>query len=234
MSYKVLIVEDEANIRAFIKINLKKNNYTALEAESGEQAIEIVNVEKPDIIILDVMLPGIDGFETCTKIREKFEDVGIIMLTAKGQDMDKIMGLQYGADDYMIKPFNPMELLLRISGLIRRIRSNKEKDKEGNLVTVGEFIIDTSSKKVLKNDEDLLLTRKEYLLLELLMKNAKKALSRDELLDKVWGEDYFGDSKIIDVNIRRLRAKIEENSSSPQYIETIWGLGYRWNGESYE
>ena len=232
MKYKVLIVEDEENIRAFIKINLIKNNYIVLEADCGEKAIDIVNLEKPDIIILDIMLPGINGFETCEKIRKTFNNIGIIMLTAKGEDLDKITGLQYGADDYMIKPFNPTELVLRIGALIRRLKGNTNKVR--GVVEVGKFTIDESSKRVMKEERELYLTPKEYLLLLLLMKNAKKALSRDELLDEVWGEEYFGDSKIIDVNIRRLRAKIEINSSEPEYIETIWGVGYRWNGEKYE
>ena len=232
MKYKVLIVEDEENIRAFIKINLIKNNYIVLEADCGEKAIDIVNLEKPDIIILDIMLPGINGFETCEKIRKTFNNIGIIMLTAKGEDLDKITGLQYGADDYMIKPFNPTELILRIGALIRRLKGNTNKVR--GVVEVGKFTIDESSKRVMKEERELYLTPKEYLLLLLLMKNAKKALSRDELLDEVWGEEYFGDSKIIDVNIRRLRAKIEINSSEPEYIETIWGVGYRWNGEKYE
>ena len=152
------------------------------------------------------------------------------MLTAKGQDMDKIMGLEYGADDYMVKPFNPMELLLRIKAILRRIGGNKE----NNIIRNGIFTIDSYGKKVFKGGKEIDLTPKEYSLIKLFIENPNKAFSRDELLDLVWGKDYFADSKIIDVNIRRLRSKIEDSSSKEGYIETIWGLGYRWRGEACE
>ena len=152
------------------------------------------------------------------------------MLTAKGQDMDKIMGLEYGADDYMVKPFNPMELLLRIKALLRRIGGNKE----NNTIRNGIFTIDSYGKKVFKGGKEIALTPKEYSLIKLFIENPNKAFSRDELLDLVWGKDYFADSKIIDVNIRRLRSKIEDSSSKEGYIETIWGFGYRWRGEACE
>lgn len=176
------------------------------------------------------MLPGMNGFEVCKKIREKKDKIGIIMLTAKGQDMDKIMGLEYGADDYMVKPFNPMELLLRIKAILRRIGGNKE----NNIIRNGIFTIDSYGKKVFKGGKEIDLTPKEYSLIKLFIENPNKAFSRDELLDLVWGKDYFADSKIIDVNIRRLRSKIEDSSSKEGYIETIWGLGYRWRGEVCE
>lgn len=228
---KILIVEDEENIRGFIKINLSRNGFSVVEAENGEDGLEMVEKEKPEIVILDLMLPGIDGFEACREIRKKFDNIGIIMLTAKGQDMDKIMGFEYGADDYIVKPFNPMELLLRINALLRRISVGNNED---NTIKIGKFIMDKYSKKIFKDGKELELTPKEYLLMEIFMENPKRAFSRDELLDKVWGENYFGDAKIIDVNIRRLRAKIEEDSSEPKYIETIWGLGYRWKDSGNE
>lgn len=221
---KVLIVEDEKNIRSFLKINLQRNNFSILEAENGEAALDIITNTDIDIVLLDVMLPGIDGFEVCRKIRKKKKDIGIIMLTAKGQDMDKIMGLEYGADDYIVKPFNPMELMLRIKAILRRI-NNYNDEKE---IQVGKFKIDTYSKIIMKENKILDLTPKEYLLMKLFLENPMKAFERDVLLDLIWGEDYFGDSKIIDVNIRRLRAKIEDNPSEPNYIETVWGVGYRW------
>lgn len=227
---KILIVEDEESIRGFLKINLKRNGFEVIEVDNGEEALEIVYEEKPAMVILDVMLPGIDGFEVCKRIREDEAKIGIIMLTAKGQDMDKIIGLEYGADDYIVKPFNPMELLLRIKAILRRIGSDEEKQ----VIKQGEFTIDIYGKKVFKGDKEIDLTPKEYALIKLFVENPKKAFSRDELLDLVWGENYFADSKIIDVNIRRLRSKIEDISSKQGYIETIWGFGYRWRGELCE
>ncbi|WP_294130343.1 response regulator transcription factor [uncultured Clostridium sp.] len=227
---KILIVEDEDSIRGFLKINLKRNGFEVLETDNGEEGLEILESEDPVLIILDVMLPGIDGFEVCKRAREKKDNIGIIMLTAKGQDMDKIMGLEYGADDYMVKPFNPMELLLRIKAILRRIGGNKE----NNIIRNGIFTIDSYGKKVFKGGKEIDLTPKEYSLIKLFIENPNKAFSRDELLDLVWGKDYFADSKIIDVNIRRLRSKIEDSSSKEGYIETIWGLGYRWRGEVCE
>lgn len=228
---KILLIEDEASIRGFLKINLKRNNFDVLECDNGEEGIQIALLERPKIVILDVMLPGIDGFEVCKILREKISDIGIIMLTAKGQDMDKIIGLEYGADDYIVKPFNPMEVILRIKAILRRIG----KEEKGNeILENGPFKIDLYSQKVSKNDVELDLTPKEYLLMKLFLENPKKAFTRDKLLNILWGKNYFGDLKIIDVNIRRLRAKIENDSSAPKYIETIWGTGYRWNGKEDE
>lgn len=227
---KILIVEDEDSIRGFLKINLKRNGFEVLEANNGEDGLKILDLEEPVLIILDVMLPGIDGFEVCKRAREKKEKIGIIMLTAKGQDMDKIMGLEYGADDYMVKPFNPMELLLRIKAILRRIGVQDEKKVLKN----GIFTVDTYGKKIFKADKEIDLTPKEYSIIKLFIENPNRAFSRDELLDLVWGKDYFADSKIIDVNIRRLRSKIEDYSSKEGYIETIWGFGYRWRGEERE
>lgn len=224
---KILLVEDEVSIRGFLKINLIRNEFEVIEAGTGEEGIEKAISEKPSIAILDVMLPGIDGFQVCERLRREYPEMGIIMLTAKGQDMDKIMGLEYGADDYILKPFNPIEVVLRVKALLRRIVNvNKEKNKEK--IINGPFIIDLYSKKVLKNDIEIDVTPKEYGLMKLFIENPDKGFSRDELLDLVWGYNYFGDAKLIDVNIRRLRAKIEDNSSEPKYIETIWGVGYRW------
>lgn len=227
---KILIVEDEDSIRGFLKINLKRNGFEVLESDNGEDGLEIVEREEPIMVILDVMLPGIDGFEVCRRIREKRENIGIIMLTAKGQEMDKIMGLEYGADDYMVKPFNPMELLLRIKAILRRIGSDYEK----RVLKHGVFTVDIYGKKIFKGDEEIDLTPKEFGLIKLFIQNPNRAFSRDELLDLVWGKNYFADSKIIDVNIRRLRSKIEDSSSKQGYIETIWGFGYRWRGEECE
>ena len=224
---KILIIEDEESIRGFLKINLKRNGYEVIEADNGEVGVKLALKEKPAIIILDVMLPGIDGFKVCKIIRNEDEKVGIIMLTAKSQDLDKIMGLEYGADDYNIKPFNPMELLLRIKALLRRISDYEE--KKG--IIQGKFKLDIYAKRIFKNNKEIDLTPKEYSIIKLFIENPNKAFSRDELMDLVWGEDYIGDPKIVDVNIRRLRSKIECSSLNEKFIETIWGFGYRWRDD---
>ena len=227
---KILIVEDEESIRGFLKINLKRNGYEVIEVDNGEDGIKIAINEKPAIVILDVMLPGIDGFNVCKRIREEEKNIGIIMLTAKSQEIDKITGLEYGADDYIVKPFNPMELLLRIKAILRRIGDEEEK----RTIEQGRFKIDTYAKKVFKSDKEIDLTPKEYSIIKLFLENPEKAFSRDELMDLIWGENYIADPKIVDVNIRRLRSKIESSSSKQGYIETIWGFGYRWRGEEVE
>lgn len=224
---KILIIEDEESIRGFLKINLKRNGYEVIEADNGELGVKLALKEKPAIIILDVMLPGIDGFKVCKIIRNEDEKVGIIMFTAKSQDLDKIMGLEYGADDYIIKPFNPMELLLRIKALLRRISDYEE--KKG--IIQGKFKLDIYAKRIFKNNKEIDLTPKEYSIIKLFIENPNKAFSRDELMDLVWGEDYIGDPKIVDVNIRRLRSKIECSSLNEKFIETIWGFGYRWRDD---
>ena len=224
---KILIIEDEESIRGFLKINLKRNGYEVIEADNGELGVKLALKEKPAIIILDVMLPGIDGFKVCKIIRNEDEKVGIIMLTAKSQDLDKIMGLEYGADDYIIKPFNPMELLLRIKVLLRRISDYEE--KKG--IIQGKFKLEIYAKRIFKNNKEIDLTPKEYSIIKLFIENPNKAFSRDELMDLVWGEDYIGDPKIVDVNIRRLRSKIECSSLNEKFIETIWGFGYRWRDD---
>ena len=224
---KILIIEDEESIRGFLKINLKRNGYEVIEADNGELGVKLALKEKPAIIILDVMLPGIDGFKVCKIIRNEDEKVGIIMLTAKSQDLDKIMGLEYGADDYITKPFNPMELLLRIKVLLRRISDYEE--KKG--IIQGKFKLDIYAKRIFKNNKEIDLTPKEYSIIKLFIENPNKAFSRDELMDLVWGEDYIGDPKIVDVNIRRLRSKIECSSLNEKFIETIWGFGYRWRDD---
>lgn len=231
MSYKskILVVEDEEPIRKFININLEREGFKVFEAETGEKALEIAERESIDVVVLDIMLPGIDGYEVCRILREKFDKIGIIMLTAKTQDVDKIMGLQYGTDDYMVKPFNPMELILRIKSLIRRMDLNNNKEKD--IINFGPFKIDKYSRKFYKNNEEIELTPTEYSVIKLFIENPGKAFSRNEILNLVWGYDFIGDTKIVDVNIRRLRSKIEDNSKNPYYIETVWGVGYRWRNK---
>ncbi|MBU5669152.1 response regulator transcription factor [Peptoniphilus sp. MSJ-1] len=226
MKTKILLVEDEESIRKFVKINLEREGYKIFEAGSGEEGVEIARAERPDVVVLDIMLPGIDGFEVCKILREEFPSLGIIMLTAKAEDYDKIMGLQYGTDDYLTKPFNPTELTLRIKSLERRLESDEE--DESNLIIDEPFKLDSYSRKFYKDGIELELTPTEYQIIKIFMSNPGKALTRDELLTKVWGDDFLGDSKIVDVNIRRLRSKIEENPAKPKFIETVWGTGYRW------
>ncbi|GLC31005.1 response regulator transcription factor [Clostridium omnivorum] len=227
MQEKIIIIEDEDSIRGFLRINFQRNDFHVLEAATGEEGLRIIRIEKPALVILDLMLPGMDGYQVCKILRQEFSDIGIIMLTARGQDMDKIMGLEFGADDYMVKPFNPMELILRAKALLRRIKKDEDEENQ-DIIKNGIFIIEVYSQRVYKNGIELFLTPKEFLLLKLFVENPGKAFSRDELLDLVWGYNFVGDGKIVDVNIRRLRAKIEDTSSSPEYIETVWGIGYRW------
>ena len=225
--HKILLVEDEESIRGFLRINFQRENFQVIECESGEEGVRKALIEKPDIAILDVMLPGMNGFEVCQKLRENFPRMGIIMLTAKGEDMDKIMGLQFGADDYVLKPFNPLEITLRVKALIRRLEGINE-ENNSDCIEVDNFKLDLYSQSLYKENVEIDVTPKEFLLMKIFMQNPGKAFTRDELLNLVWGIDFFGDPKIVDVNIRRLRSKIEENSSKPKYIETVWGTGYRW------
>lgn len=230
MKTKILLVEDEDAIRKFIKINLEREGYEVYEAGTGEEGIEIADSKDIKIVVLDVMLPGIDGFKVCEILRKKYKDLGIIMLTAKAEDYDKIMGLQYGTDDYMTKPFNPTELTLRIKSLERRVITENEDNKK-NIIESGVFKMDTYSRKFFKNGKELDLTPTEFLIMKTFLENKGRAITREELLNSVWGEEFIGDSKIVDVNIRRLRSKIEGDSADPKCIETVWGLGYRWNDE---
>ena len=231
--YSILLVEDEASIRKFIEINLKREGFVVHNAGSGEEALELAKDKKPDVIVLDVMLPGIDGFETCRRLREKYSAMAIIMLTARGLDMDKIMGLELGADDYLIKPFNPLELIARIRAVLRRTKIKAASEKD--YLECGHISIDLTSKRAFKSKEELNLTPKEFNILRIFLENQNTAFSRDELLNAVWGEDFVGDPKTVDVHVRRLREKIEDNPAEPQWIETVWGVGYRWKeGKSNE
>ena len=225
---KILLCEDEASIRAFLKINFERNGFTVIEAGTGEDALRLTELERPQVAILDVMLPGIDGFEVCRRIRSSHPEIGIIMLTAKSQDMDKIEGLERGADDYVVKPFNPTEFILRTKALIRRLEEGKNIKEDDHLLKSQVFTLDKYSQTLKKNDEYVELTPKEFAIMKIFLENEGKAFSRDELLNLVWGYDFIGDPKIVDVNMRRLRAKVEDNASDPKYIETVWGTGYRW------
>jgi DNA-binding response OmpR family regulator len=226
---KILVVEDEESIRRFITLNLGAAGYEVGEAESGEKSLAMLRTFVPDVIVLDLMLPGIGGLEVCRQVRESMPETLVIMLTAKGQDSDKILGLELGADDYMVKPFNPLELIARIKAMLRRRPSLKvQKD----VLCCGSLHLDISANKFFKNDMEIELTPTEFALLKMFMENQGKALKRNEILNAVWGEDYFGDTKTLDVHIRRLREKIEDTPSEPNYIKTVWGSGYRWQPET--
>lgn len=227
MQEKILLVEDEENIRKFTRINLEREGFEVIEAETGELGVELAESENPMVVILDIMLPGIDGYEVCRILREKIPNIGIIMLTAKTQENDKIFGLERGADDYLSKPFNPKELVLRIKSLIRRL----EKPLNTKNLKQGPFSLDLYSKVLTKNGNEIELTPTELSIMTLFMKNPGRAFTRNELLDLNWGEEFVGDTKIVDVNIRRLRSKIEDNPGKPIYLETVWGTGYRWKKE---
>ena len=224
---KVLILEDEANIRSFVVINLKRAGYEAIEASTGPEALAQIEAN-PDIgvAILDIMVPEIDGFEVCRRIRATNQKMGIIMLTARTQEMDKVTCLMTGADDYVTKPFSPAELTARIDALYRRIGGDSTAVSE--LLYQGPFVMNTRNHTLEKNGNRIRLTQVEYAILKLFMQNPGRALSREDILSAVWGRDFDGELKIVDVNIRRLRIKIEDDTSNPTYITTIWGLGYKW------
>ena len=225
---KVLVLEDESSIRGFIVINLTRAGYTVVEAESGEEALERLK-EHPDVrvALLDIMLPGIDGFEVCRRIRATNTKIGIIMLTARAQEMDKVTGLMTGADDYVTKPFSPAELTARVDALFRRTGGEEPVAAAGE-IRQEPFLLNTRNRTLEKNGQRVKLTQVEYSIMKTFMENPGKALSREEILDMVWGRDYFGELKIVDVNIRRLRLKIEDDVQNPTYITTVWGYGYKW------
>ncbi|BFK87683.1 response regulator transcription factor [Pseudoflavonifractor sp. DSM 107456] len=224
---KVLVLEDEANIRSFVVINLKRAGYETIEAGTGEEALELLQ-QNPDIkvALLDIMLPGIDGFEVCRRIRASNSQIGIIMLTARTQEMDKVTGLMTGADDYVTKPFSPAELTARVDALYRRAGGVVLENTDE--INQPPFLLNTRNRTLEKNGQRVKLTQVEYSIVKLFMDNPGKALSREEILDTVWGRDYFGELKIVDVNIRRLRIKIEDDPTNPTYINTVWGYGYKW------
>ena len=224
---KVLILEDEVNIRSFVVINLKRAGYHVIEAGTGEEALDKLQ-KNPDIgvAILDIMLPDIDGFEVCRRIRATSKQIGVIMLTARTQEMDKVTGLMTGADDYVTKPFSPAELTARIDALFRRLGGDNQASSE--LLSQGPFVMNTRNHTLEKNRNRIRLTQVEYSILKLFMQNPGRALSREDIQSAVWGKENEGDLKIVDVNIRRLRIKIEDDPTEPIYITTVWGFGYKW------
>lgn len=229
----VLIAEDEASIRDFVVINLKRSGYEVYEASNGEEAIKLFDEHSSeiDIAILDIMMPVIDGLEVCKYLRNKSKRLGIIMLTARTQEMDKVTGLMVGADDYVTKPFSPSELMARIDAVYRRVSLTAENSVEktvDNSISLNEFVLDLRSHTLTKNGVPIDLTQVEFQIMEYFFSNPNVALDRNEILKFVWGESYYGDEKVVDVNIHRLRSKIEDEPSQPKHLTTIWGMGYKW------
>lgn len=229
---RIMIVEDEAAIREFEAINLKRVGYTVVEAGSAEEALDIFDndIEGFDIALLDISMPGMDGFTLCKELRKRTETLGIIMLTARTQEMDKITGLMNGADDYITKPFSPTELLARVDSLYRRVEMYAPKaPAPTDDITLGEFSLNLRKRILLKNGKNIELTQVEFQMIEYFFTNPDVALGRTDILNKVWGSNYFGEEKIVDVNIRRLRMKVEDDPSIPTRLVTVWGMGYKWN-----
>ena len=230
MANRVLVVDDEKLIVKGIKFSLEQDGMTVDCAYDGKEAVEMATANSYDIILLDIMLPVFNGFEVCQQIRE-FSDVPIIMLTAKGDDMDKILGLEYGADDYITKPFNILEVKARIKAITRRNNRNAKKEEpKKTVIENGDLRLDVEGKRLFIKDKEINLTTKEFDLLELLATNAGKVYSREKLMNIVWGSKYNGDLRTVDVHIRRLREKIEEDPAAPKYVHTKWGMGYYYQG----
>ena len=230
---KVLVAEDEESIREFIVINLTRSGYAVEQAENGAVALQKFHEDEQsfDVAILDIMMPEVDGLAVCKELRSASSDLGIIMLSAKTQEMDKVTGLLFGADDYVTKPFSPSELMARVDAVYRRVemtRGFRKNDTTGDSIVLDEFDLNLRNRTLTKSGTMIELTQVEFQIIEYFFKNPNAALSRNDILKQVWGENYYGDEKIVDVNIRRLRMKIEDNASSPSRLVTIWGLGYKW------
>ena len=225
---KVLVLEDESSIRSFIVVNLRRAGYQVIEAENGEQALEKLAADRDvKLALLDVMLPGIDGFEVCRRIRATGSQIGIIMLTARSQETDKITGLMTGADDYVTKPFSPAELIARAEALMRRSGAQEEAVNPDELHS-GPFCLNVRNHTLEKDGQRISLTQVEFAIMRHFLSHPETAMTREDLLREVWGEDYYGDVKIVDVNIRRLRMKVEDDTAEPRYITTVRGVGYKW------
>ncbi len=232
---KLLLVEDEVAIREFEAINLQRAGYTAVQAGSGEEALEIYDLapDSFDIALLDISMPGMDGFTLCKELRSRSKSLGIIMLTARTQEMDKVSGLMLGADDYITKPFSPSELLARVDSLYRRVEMNRNTAvSAGDEIKLDEFVLNLRRRTLSKNGNPIELTQVEFQIVEYFFQNPDTALDRNDILTRVWGARYFGEEKIVDVNIRRLRMKIEDDPSKPTRLVTVWGMGYKWSTNS--
>lgn len=228
---KILVAEDEPAIREFIVINLNRSGYEVIEAFDGQDAYEKYQIESDSIgiAVLDIMMPRMDGLELCKKLRSSNNNLGIVMLTAKTQEMDKVTGLLLGADDYITKPFSPSEFTARVDALARRVSAiNNKSEDDTNVIVSGDFKLDCKSRALSKNGKYIDITQVEFQILEYFFKNQGTTLSRTKILNHVWGSEFFGEEKIVDVNIRRVRKKIEDDPSTPKHLLTIWGLGYKW------
>ena len=225
----ILVVDDEKEIADLVEIYLVSDGYKVFKAYNALDGLGIIENEDIHLVLLDIMMPGMDGFSLCRWIREQSSEIGIIMLSAKSQEMDKVNCLMIGADDYVTKPFSPSELVARVDAIYRRVNVNHTPREEAKNIVSGPFLLDHQSRTVSKDGELIELTQVEYHIMEYLMKNSNTALDRKTILRHIWGDAYFGDDKVVDVNIRRLRMKIEEDPSNPKYIQTIWGFGYKWN-----
>ncbi len=229
MTKRIIVCEDEASIREFIVLNLKRSGYEVTDVGCGEDAVKVFKEHNGgfDVALLDIMMPGIDGFEVCKTLREMSDKIGIIMLSAKSQEMDKVSSLMMGADDYITKPFSVTELVARVDAVCRRVSMTVDKEQSGRVIVSGPFECDTQSRTLRKNGVPIDLTQVEYQIIEYFLKNQNTALDRSTILRLIWGDSYYGE-KIVDVNIRRIRMKIEDEPSNPKYITTIWGFGYKW------
>ena len=228
MRKKILVIEDEKNIVDILVFNLIREGYDTLEAYDGATGLRLALEQDPDLILLDLMLPEMDGFEVCRRLRGEGRATPVIMLTAREEETDKVLGLELGADDYITKPFSPSELLARVDAIYRRV-SLSGGGKTADEIHSGPFILNLSSRTLTKNGNLIDLTQVEFQIMEFFMQNPNKALERSEILSNIWGENYMGDVKIVDVNIRRLRMKIEDEPSEPRHLTTVWGYGYKWN-----
>ena len=226
---RILVCEDEGAIRDFVVINLQRSGYEVFDVPSGEEAMRVYEQQGGafDVVLMDIMMEGMDGFTLCKKIRALSSTVGIIMLTAKTQEMDKVRGLMFGADDYVTKPFSPSELVARVDAVYRRVQMMSGQQAE--TVQSVPFVLNRKSRLLTKNGEPVDLTQVEYQIVDFFLRNPRVALERSRILNEIWGDSYDGDDKIVDVNIRRLRMKVEDEPSHPVYIQTVWGFGYKWN-----
>lgn len=230
---RILVCEDEDVIRDFVVINLQRSGYTVVDVSSGEEALRVYDEQDGDfdIALLDITLPGMDGFAVCKKLRERSSTMGIIFLSARTQEMDKVGGLMLGADDYVTKPFSPSEVVARVDAVYRRVSMAAGVPKLSATIESGPFVLNLKSRTLTKNGTPVELTQVEYQIMELLLKNKGVALDRARILNEIWGEHVYSDVKIVDVNIRRLRIKVEDEPSAPTYILTVWGFGYKWDAE---
>ncbi|TYO94617.1 response regulator transcription factor [Desulfallas thermosapovorans] len=231
MAHRVLVVDDEKSIVRLVTFNLEKEGFIPLEAYNGREALRLVEEQNPDLVVLDLMLPGLDGLEVCRRIRQAGHGMGVIMLTAKDQEIDRVLGLELGADDYITKPFSPRELVARVKAVLRRTAARQEYTRSGEIIKTGALVIDAGKYEVKVDGKPVELTPKEFELLNFLARNPGKVMSRDVLLDNIWDYAFSGDTRIVDVHISNIREKIEPSPKNPVYIKTVRGVGYKFRGD---